>query len=148
MPFWWLTRDGDPVAFALARRHYSAWKNTNPKIRQFVGPGQKVVLRTECGRAVFAWRKFIDDSGQRGICCTIFRNEGCGVESSILIREACVIAHAIWPGERHYTFVDPEKVLSSNPGYCFKKAGWNLVRHDSGKPLRTKRGQLILEFTP
>jgi len=31
----------------------------------------------------------------------------------------------IWiPDERLYTFVNPRKIRSSNPGYCFLKAGW------------------------
>lgn len=143
---WWLTKDGDPIAFAMARRHYSAWKNKTPKIRLFVGPGEKIVLRTESGDALWAWRKFIDDSGQVGVCCTIFRNEG-KIQSSDLIRQACRIADAIWPNQRRYTFVDPERIKSVNPGECFKRAGWRLVRKD-GKPATTKKGQLILELMP
>ena len=29
-----------------------------------------------------------------------------------------------WPGERLYTYVDPKKIKSTNPGYCFKVCGW------------------------
>lgn len=142
---WCLTRDGDPVAYELARQHYSV-KNPRPKIKQFVGPGEKVVLITECGRAIWAWRKFIDDSKQEGVCCTIFRNLVREIESSLLIREACDIADALWPGERFYTFVSPAKIESHNPGYCFKKAGWTLVRDVCGKPVTTPEGLIILEY--
>jgi hypothetical protein len=34
------------------------------------------------------------------------------------------IAWQRWPGERLYTYVNPRKVKSENPGYCFKVAGW------------------------
>jgi hypothetical protein len=145
-PLWFLTKDGDPIAYELSERHYST-RNRRRKIRQFVGPGEKVVLRTECGSAVWAWRKFIDDTGQSGVCCTIFRNEDRARFNSVeLIRQACGIADAIWPRERRYTFVAPSKVKSANPGYCFKLAGWKLVRDAKGKPVITDKGLLILEY--
>jgi hypothetical protein len=145
MPHWWLTKDGDLVAFEMARRHYSAWKNRTPKIRQFVGPGEKLVLRTWDGDALFVWRRFIDDSGQTGVCCPLFRNES-AVRSSDLIREACRIADIRWPDLRRYTFVDPGKIRSRNPGCCFRKAGWKVVRDGRGNPVTTKRGLVILEL--
>jgi hypothetical protein len=146
-PLWLLTRDGDPSGLMLARRHYSAWKNRTPKIKQFVGPGEKVVLITGERDALWVWRKFIDDSGQLGVCCAIFRNEG-RHQSSVLIQQACRIADALWPGERRYTFVDPSKIASGNPGFCFKQAGWRLVRDNGGNPIKTKKGFLILEQIP
>jgi len=43
----------------------------HPPPKLFVGPGEKLVLRTwECD-AIWVWRKFIDDSGQEGINCAI-----------------------------------------------------------------------------
>ncbi|HEX5244366.1 MAG TPA: hypothetical protein VFW23_13970 [Tepidisphaeraceae bacterium] len=44
--FWCEAKDGDLECFAIARRHYSAAKNLNPKIKQFVGPGEPLVLIT------------------------------------------------------------------------------------------------------
>ena len=55
--------------------------------------------------------------------CSIFRNEGPWL-SSELVRQADAIADFAWPGERHYTYVNAQKIRSVNPGYCFKKAGW------------------------
>lgn len=109
----------------------------------FVGPGGKMVLLTPDARALFVWRKFIDDSGQIGVNCAIFRNEGCGGgrRSSELILDAMQHAWARWPGERFYTYVDPKEVRSSNPGYCFIVAGWRPCGY-------TKRGLRILEATP
>lgn len=138
--FWRLTKDGDPIGFALYRRHYSAKKNPRPKIRQFVGPGEKMVLLSHAGDAVFAWRKFIDDSGQRGVNCAVFRNEGSS-RSSDMIREACSIAWTRWPNQRLYTYVAPAEIRSTNAGYCFLMAGWR-------KCGTTKKGFLILERLP
>jgi len=44
--------------------------------------------------------------------------------SSELIRAAEVFAWDRWPGQRLYTYVNPRKVQSRNPGYCFLMAGW------------------------
>lgn len=136
-PLWWVTKDGDRDCYAIYRRHYSAGKNKYPKIRQFVGPGRKVVLRTERADALWVWREFIDDSGQTGINCAVFRNES-RYRSSDLIRQADAIADFLWTGKRHYTYVNPAKLRSTNPGWCFLCAGWRRC----GK---TKGGLLILE---
>lgn len=144
-PLWFLTRDGDPAAFQIARRHYSAWKNPHPTTTRFVGPGERIVLRTGDADALFVWRHFIDDSGQTGVCCSLFRNES-KHQSSELIRQACRIADAVWPHRRRYTFIDPQKITSTNPGCCFKKAGWKLVRSSDGSPLLTPTRLLIMEL--
>jgi len=116
--------DGNDEARRLFDRHYSRNRYADgrqPKL--FVGPGQKMVLTTPCRRALFVWRKFISDDGQQGVNCAIFRNEGAGLSSS-LIQEADNLADQRWPGERHFTYVNPRKVASLNPGYCFIRAGW------------------------
>ncbi len=137
-PLWWLTKDGDKDCLALYERHYSAHQYKDGRKRTlFVGPGEKVVLRTAKGDACFVWRKFIDDSGQQGINCAVFRNES-SHQSSELIRQACAIADCLWPDSRHYTFVDTKKVKSTNPGYCFVAAGWRRCG-------MTKSGLLVLE---
>lgn len=135
--FWRESKDGDPVGFELYRRHYSAKKNPRPKIKQFVGPGEKLVLISRGDDALFAWRKFIDDSGQQGVNCAVFRNESSRWNSE-MIREAMEFAWARWPGARLYTYVDPQAIRSTNPGYCFLQAGWRRC----GK---AKAGQVILE---
>jgi transposase len=136
-PLWYLTKDGDRSCYELFRRHYSC-RNLRPKKGLFVGPGEKIVLRTDGGDAVFVWRQsqFRSD-GQEGVECTLFRNESQTL-SSQLVRQADAIADHCWPGERHYTFVNPEAVRSSNPGYCFLAAGWRRCGE-------TQRGLLILE---
>jgi hypothetical protein len=79
---------------------------------------------TPDSRAIFVWRRFIPDDGQQGVNCAVFRNEGYPVLSSVLIREACELAWQRWPGERLYTYVNPRRIKSTNPGCCFKAAGW------------------------
>lgn len=137
-PIWWLTRDGDRTCLALYERHYSAYQYRDKRKRKlFVGPGEKLCLRTAKGDSVFVWRKFKDDSGQIGINCAVFRNES-SHRSSLLIKQADAIADHCWPGERHYTYVDPAKVRGTNPGYCFLVAGWRRCG-------MTKSGKLILD---
>ena len=137
-PIWWLTKDGDRDCLELYERHYSAYRYKDGRKRKlFIGPGEKVVLRTFPGDACFAWRKFIDDSGQEGINCAVFRNES-RHKSSDLIRQADEIADCLWPNCRHYTFVRASAVKSTNPGYCFLVAGWRRCG-------QTNSGLLILE---
>jgi hypothetical protein len=121
---WIPVLDGNDSARAIFHRHYSYRPYADgraPKL--IVGPGGKLVLLWHDARALFIWRRFISGDGQQGINCAVFRNEG-GVRSSDLIREADAIADKRWPGERHYTYVNPRKIRSANPGYCFLMAGW------------------------
>ena len=125
--YWLSVKDGDPRAYALFKKHYTfqQYKNNRRRVARknlFAGPGFKTVLLGTDEKALFVWRKFIDASGQTGVNCAVFRNEGERLSSEIIL-EAEVLAWARWPGERLYTYVSPG-VKSVNPGYCFKKAGW------------------------
>lgn len=123
---WQQVRDGNPAAKLLHDRHYSKyWYADGRRPRKFIGPGEYLALVTPCGKAVFVWKKFRDASGQTGVNCSIFRNESPRL-SSELILEAEKIAWQRWPGERLYTYVNPRKIRSQNPGCCFKKAGWKV----------------------
>ena len=135
---WYLTKDGDQTCLAMYERHYSAYQYRDGRERKiFCGPGEKIVLRTRTGDALFVWRRLIDRSGQTGINCAVFRNEG-PRRSSDLIRQADAIADFCWPGMRHYTYIDAGKVRSANPGFCFIAAGWK-------KCGTTQNGLRILE---
>jgi hypothetical protein len=142
-PLWWLTKDGDKDCLAFYEKHYSARQYRDGRTRsKFVGPGETLVLRTLRGDALFVWRKFIDDSGETGVNCAVFRNES-QHQSSELIRQADAIADfsECWPSERHYTYINAAKIRSTNPGFCFLQAGWR-------KCGRTKGGLIILERLP
>lgn len=136
---WLIVPDGDERARALYRRHYSARRYADGRRPPlFVGPGEKLVLLSRDGRALFIWRRFRDRSGQVGVNCAAFRNEGPAL-SSELIRQACLLAARRWPGERFYTYVDPRRVRSTNPGFCFLAAGWHKCGYTAG-------GLVILEL--
>jgi hypothetical protein len=140
---WLEVWDGNPTAAALYDRHYSRNRNAvgDPRI---AGPGQKLVLLSPCARALLVWRVFKskDPSAQPGdINCAIFRNEGAGL-SSDLIRAAQRLAWDQWGHRRLYTYVNPRRVRSPNPGYCFKQAGWRLCGVTKTRKL------LILEKLP
>jgi hypothetical protein len=137
---WIEVKDGNPTALSIFNRHYSKREykdGRSPKL--FVGPGEKMVLLTQNSDALFVWRKFISANDQVGVNCAVFRNEG-RQKSSVLILSAMEFAWVRWPNERLYTYVDSTKVKSTNPGYCFQKAGWSRC----GKTIQKKLD--ILEY--
>lgn len=142
---WFRVNDGDPRAFGLRQRHYTARKRpaiTTARDRKIAGPGESLVLLTPQSDAVFVWgAERHREDGQVGINCRVFRNES-RWRSSDLIREACALAWLVWPGERLYTFVNPGKLPpNKRPGYCFECADW-------ARCGRSKNGKLIFEIFP
>lgn len=127
--FWIQIRDGNPWANDLFSRHYSKYfYKDGRKVSRFVGPGERLVLISRDGNALFVWRKFISKDDQTGINCAIFRNEGKEL-SSRLILLAEQLAAQRWPNEtRLYTYINAAKIASKNPGYCFKCAGWRFLK--------------------
>lgn len=139
---WIEVKDGNDTCRAIFDRHYSRYfyrDGRRPKL--FVGPGEKMVLLYACARALFVWRRFRSQDDQTGVNCAIFRNEG-AARSSDLIRAADDLAWERWPGERHYTYVNPRAVRSRNPGCCFLMAGWRRCGFTKARKL------LILERLP
>ena len=135
---WLEVTDGDPRAAAIYERHYSARKTRRRDDRRIAGPGRKMVLITAPCDALFVWRQFRSLDHQEGLSAAVFRNESPTL-SSRLILQAEELARRKWPDEeRFYTYVNPRRVRSPNPGYCFKMAGWS----SSG---RTAKGLIILE---
>ena len=146
---WWVpVKDGHPVLFDVFSRHYSFYEYKDnrrsaqnyPQRKLIFGPGEKLAMITPDGRAIIGFRKFIDASGQTGINCNFFRNEGAFRDeflSSRLILESEPFVIGKWGASRLYTYVNTKQV--NGDGYCFKKAGWR-------KCGRTKtRNLLILE---
>lgn len=131
------TNHFDPEMAALADRHYS---RRTVGARQFCYSGKKLVLRNCEATVLFVWM-FPDVSlrmdKQSGYNCAIFRNESARPSSEIIL-EAETFAVQKWGPNRAYTFIDPRKIRSCNPGYCFKVAAWTFC----GK---TKSGKHILE---
>lgn len=143
--YWLEIRDGDPRLRPFFERHYSArpkkarhYKNW----RRICPPGEHMILVTPQCDALFVWvKQQIRRDNQVGVNCSIFRNEG-ETLSSELISEAVELAWQRWPHERLFTYVDPRKIKSTNPGYCFLQAGWWRLNGASPK------GLVILEVLP
>lgn len=144
---WRLSRDGNYDCFELFKRHYSYREYADgrrqwPTYRNrklFVGPGKKVVLLHKNASALFAWRQFIDDSGQAGINNSVFRNESPDRSSDLILQaESYIPAYFGLKEKRLYTYVNHTKTSSPNPGYCYQMAGWQRC----GK---TADGKIILE---
>lgn len=129
---WRQVTKSDPRACALADRHYSRRKIGSP---QFMPPGQTIVLLTDDGNAVWGWWRPHPDSGiaamngRDGWTCTIFRNESDRLSSELVIdAEKALLALATDVGpDGMLTYVYDAKVRSSNPGFCFKQAGWQAI---------------------
>jgi len=134
LPFWEglvRTNHFDPEMAALADRHYS---RRTIGARQFCYSGRKLVLRDTQATVLFVWMwpqdgMRLDD--QTGYSCAIFRNEG-SRRSSDIILEAEALAFAKWGRNRVFTYVNGGKIRSTNPGYCFLRAGWQRVGKSKG----------------
>jgi hypothetical protein len=126
-----VTNHFDQECRELADRHYS---RRTPGATQFCYSGRKLVLRDAAGTVLFVWM-FPDPTmrmdGQTGYNCAIFRNESKRLSSEIIL-EAERMAVEKWGPNRMYTYIDARKVLSRNPGYCYKKAGWRFVKISKG----------------
>ena len=159
---WQLSSSSDPVALAIVDGtgrfqgrgpHYS---RRPPGSKTFTGVGQEVVLITESLDAVWACvrqktparrgtgksrgRTGEPDQGSRYIWRNmLFRNLGCE-RSSDLITAAVDQTYKHWinrygslPKERLRTEIGIKQIKSSNPGYCYKCAGWTVDRVVRGK---------------
>jgi hypothetical protein len=119
-------------------------------------PGQTIVLLTPCARALFGWWRPDPASGIKamnnrdGWTCTIFRNEGAGLSSQLVLDAECAWAacgYDIGP-DGFLTYVWDAKVATTRqhfrktkPGYCFIKAGWKVIGRsaDGHKTLLQKK---------
>ena len=124
---WHRVRDGNADVRAVFHRHYSRSRYADSRQpAKIMGPGEYIMLRTAECDAIFGWRVFRTadpTASDDDVNCAFFRNEGHS-RSSDLILAAETIAWARWPGRRLYTYVNPAAIRSTNPGYCFKRAGW------------------------
>ncbi len=126
---WRLSDRFDPAALPLADRHYNRQKPGTP---QFMPPGRCLVLLVP-GLAVWgtSWpqAEFTHHEWPGAWINSLFRNEGGGL-SSELIRAA--VAATRWrygepPPLGMITFVDAAAIRSTNPGSCYKHAGFRHV---------------------
>ena len=141
---WHLSNRANRRAAALADRHYNRQK---VGARQFVPPGRCIVLLTQTHDALwvssYPFAEYVKHQWAGAWICSCFRNESVHL-SSTLIRQAVAVTRGIWgtpPELGMITFVHPAKIRSSNPGYCYKKAGWRHVG-------LTKSGLVALQLLP
>jgi len=137
---WRLSHRFDKEAVKIADRHYSRQKVGTP---QFVPPGRCLVLlaESESGKALWvtSWpfAEYVKHAWAGAWVCSIFRNEGAAL-SSDLIKQAVSATRAYYietPKLGIITFVQPQSIKSTNPGYCYKQAGWKLCGSaKDGKP--------------
>lgn len=163
---WRLSDRFDPVANAIAKRHYNS---QTPDSDQWVKPGACICLRTIEGDAVWsssAPKAEFTQHAWAGLWeCSTFRNESPHL-SSELIREAVAVTLGEWgepPDDGMVTFVNPELVRHKrDPGRCFLRAGFEHAGWTKGglralvlapgampapaQPLPWKRGQGVLLF--
>lgn len=134
---WQIRHRFDKAAAALADRHYSRERVGSPQVG---GPGFLLVLVTPCERACWISKRNAPEAfigkrtrtnadRHRGYRCAMFRNEGAGLASE-LIEAAVALTEERWgPHAAGWlTYVRRDRIRSSNPGYCFKQAGWELDR--------------------
>lgn len=161
-PNWVLSSSSDPRALAVVdgtgphAAHGPHYSRRTPGSKTFTGVGQEVVLITDDGAAVWACvrqrtptaRGTGKSRGRAGATDTraryiwrnmLFRNLG-PHRSSDLIRSALARTYEEWikrygalPEERLRTEIGIKAIRSSNPGYCYKIAGWTVDRVVRGK---------------
>lgn len=142
---WHLSHQADKQACLLADRHYS---RKTIGSGQFMPPGRMIVLLTEHADAVWgsSWpypEMLLREWARTAWMCSIFRNESARL-SSELILEAVAITRWYWgepPVDGMVTIIDQRKTKSSNPGYCYKMAGFKQVGY-------TQKGLVIVQMLP
>ena len=126
---WIVTHKFDPRCAKLADGHYSRRTVGSP---QFMPPGETLILVTEAADACWGWWRphprsgIVAMNGLDGWTCTLFRNTG-PIPSSELVLEAEAILRDSGRGcgpSGLLTYVFDAKVRSTNPGWCYKVAGW------------------------
>lgn len=146
---WTVATKFDRVGALLADGHYSRRTIGSP---QFMPPGETLVLVSRDGASVFGWWRPHPRSGIRamngldGWTCSIFRRTGGGLASDLILmaERALLIERGNCGPSGLLTYVWDAKVASSNPGYCFKMAGWRKPPLSLAKPRSTDKKKSLL----
>ena len=101
---------------------------------QFCRPGRNIVIKTTDSKAgLVFWRGIADHEYKDCWENTLFHNES-SVLSSVLLKESVsylfhfVIKGGDLPKDGIISYVQKAKVRSSNPGFCYMKAGFDLIK--------------------
>lgn len=138
---WIVTHKGDQGCRQLADRHYS---RVTVGAHYFTQPGFNMVLTTKDQDAVWVTWSGIRDDGYNAYECSIFRNESEHLSSELIEHaiNATIDILGNPPPDGMITFVQPNKIASRNPGYCFKLAGFK----SAGKSKERKLVRLQLDW--
>jgi hypothetical protein len=109
----------------IADRHYNRQKPGTP---QFVPPGACLVFLADGALWTSSWPKpeYVKHRWPGAWVNSLFRKEVPGLASEFIL-EAISATRWYWPDIPELgmvTFVDPDKVESKNPGYCYLMAGF------------------------
>ena len=124
---WTLSDRADPRAVRIADRHYNRQKPGTP---QFVPPGRCLVLLTPEADAVWvtSWpfAEYVRHAWAGAWVCSCFRNESRFLSSDLIDEavSATLFRYGTPPELGFVTFVNAGKVRSTNPGFCYLRAGW------------------------
>lgn len=148
---WHRVKASDPLARSMRDRHYSTQK---PGGRTVGPPGRRLVLISDDEQAMWIthWpdpRLVLDKID--ALRCTVFRREGRRHErASVLIRAAMVFSEEFYGAAPAgwVTYVEPSKVRSQDPGYCFKMAGFELDQDFKSKRLIRLRRSPLMQNDP
>lgn len=125
----------DPVGRQIADRHYNRQRVGAPG---FVPPGRCVVLLADTPALwVTSWpfAEYVKHDWPGAWMNSCFRKEGPGLASEMIL-EAVAVTLWNWPEPPPLgmvTFVNPDEVEHKRqPGYCYKKAGFEHVGYTRG----------------
>jgi hypothetical protein len=143
---WRISNRGDPVACAIADRHYNRQKPGTP---QFVPPGRCLVLLNHGATALWVtswpYAEYVKHRWPGAWVNSCFRREG-GAKASALIRDAVSATRWFYgqpPVLGMITFIDRDKIKPRRAGYgkCYLAAGFE----EDGE---TVSGLLALRLKP
>lgn len=156
---WQLSHRYDRRALPIADSHYNRQKIGSP---QFVPPGRCVVLLTRNADALWvtSWpfAEYVKHAWAGAWVNSLFCNRG-PLLSSELIREAIAVTRSFFPVPPlgMVTFVDKDEIRSTNPGCCYKFAGFrkaicpnHMIKVDDCAACkgRTRGGLIALQMLP
>lgn len=140
---WRMSDRADPALAALADRHYPRQRHGS---RKFIAPGHSLALITADKTTgwVSRWPKYAQHAWPGAWENPLFRKEGGGLASEMILH---AVAHTRYrwpsvPALGMITFIDPDALPGTNPGYCYLMAGFRRVGWT------TERKRLVLQLLP
>ena len=143
---WRLSHRGEPAALKIADKHYSRQKPGTP---QFVKPGRCIVFMANDHSALWVtswpYAQYVKHEWAGAWENSLFhRITDSPYLARDLIEQAVAVTRFLYgppPELGIITIIDPRKVRSTNPGYCYQKAGWKRIG-------TTKAGLPVFGQTP